>query len=410
MRVLLVEDDSDKLRAVASMLVKIEGLSIDLETVHNTGEAKRRLRENQYDVLILDVFLPASPELAASVSGGIDLLEEINRRSVYKKPREIIGLTAYGEIIESSAGIFSSDLWSLIQFDASSDAWRLQIERKLRYLHLAAQAHDVPAYESELCIVTALPEPELTAVLRLPWGWKLLDLQRDGTQYHEGWYPKDTGTRRVVAACSPHMGMTAAAVLATKMIYSFTPRYLSMVGITAGMRGVCALGDVIAGDPCWDWGSGKYGVKDSKPRFEPAPIQIGLSSYVRGRLGTMARDQAFWDSVRNGWPGEPSDTVLRMLIGPFASGAAVLSDSDVTEGVKLQQRKLLAIDMEAYGILAAANEAPLPQPSGFVLKSVVDFADREKSDARQSYAAYTSVMALKFCGGYPVDEEREGNH
>ena len=157
MRVLLVEDDSDKLRAVASMLVKIEGLSIDLETVHNTGEAKRRLRENQYDVLILDVFLPASPELAASVSGGIDLLEEINRRSVYKKPREIIGLTAYGEIIESSAGIFSSDLWSLIQFDASSDAWRLQIERKLRYLHLAAQAHDVPAYESELCIVTALP-------------------------------------------------------------------------------------------------------------------------------------------------------------------------------------------------------------------------------------------------------------
>ena len=90
------------------MLVKIEGLSIDLETVHNTGEAKRRLREDQYDVLILDVFLPASPELAASVSGGIDLLEEINRRSVYKKPREIIGLTAYGEIIESSAGIFSA--------------------------------------------------------------------------------------------------------------------------------------------------------------------------------------------------------------------------------------------------------------------------------------------------------------
>ena len=172
----------------------------------------------------------------------------------------------------------------------------------------------------------------MTAVLRLPWGWKLLDLQRDGTQYHEGWYPKDTGTRRVVGV-SPHMGMTAAAVLATKMIYSFTPRYLSMVGITAGMRGVCALGDVIAGDPCWDWGSGKYGVRDSKPRFEPAPIQIGLSSYVRGRLGTMARDQAFWDSVRNGWPGEPSDTVLRMLIGPFASSAAVLSDSDVTEGV-----------------------------------------------------------------------------
>ena len=113
------------------------------------------------------------------------------------------------------------------------------------------------------------------------------------------------------------------------------------------MRGLRAR-SVIAGDPCWDWGSGKYGVKDSKPRFEPAPIQIGLSSYVRGRFGKMARDQAFWDSVRNGWPGEPSDTVLRMLIGPFASGAAVLSDSDVTRGGRAPTAKIAG---DRYGSL-----------------------------------------------------------
>ena len=58
MKILLVEDDSDKLRVVASMLGKISGLQIDLETAQNAAEAKRKLKEYQYDVMILDVFLP----------------------------------------------------------------------------------------------------------------------------------------------------------------------------------------------------------------------------------------------------------------------------------------------------------------------------------------------------------------
>jgi nucleoside phosphorylase len=271
----------------------------------------------------------------------------------------------------------------------------LQIERKLRYLQLAAQARHMPDFDVGLCVITALSDPELAAVLRLPWGWQQLDIERDGTQYHEGSYPAGDGNRRVVAACSPQIGMTAAAVLATKMIYNFTPRYLAMVGIAAGMRGSCSLGDVIAGDPCWDWGSGKYSILEGESKFEAAPVQIGLNSFIRGRLGSMARDQLLWDSIRNGWQGARPDTVLKMHIGPFASGAAVLSDGAVTLGIRAQQRKLLAIDMEAYGVLAAANEAPLPQPGAFVLKGVVDFADKEKSDSYQAYASYTSAMALK---------------
>ena len=51
------------------------------------------------------------------------------------------------------------------------------------------------------------------------------------------------GERRVLAAHAPQMGMTAAAILATKMIHTFSPRYLAMVGICAGIRDTCNIGD-----------------------------------------------------------------------------------------------------------------------------------------------------------------------
>ena len=63
--------------------------------------------------------------------------------------------------------------------------------------------------------------------------------------------------------------------------------------------------------------------------------------------------------------------------------------------LKSQHRKLTGIDMETYGVYSAADEAPLPQPSVFALKSVCDFADERKNDDFQAYAAYTSAEA---CG------------
>ena len=62
--------------------------------------------------------------------------------------------------------------------------------------------------------------------------------------------------------------------------------------------------------------------------------------------------------------------------------------------IKTQNRKLLAVDMEAYGVASAATELPEPQPDFLMLKGVSDFADEEKNDAYREYAAYMSVQVL----------------
>jgi len=232
-------------------------------------------------------------------------------------------------------------------------------------------------------------------VLRLPWDWESFEVPGDSAPYKRGKYKKGNETRTVVAASAPRMGMPAACVLAEKMIFNFHPRYLAMAGITAGIHDMCELGDVIAADPSWDWGSGKWVIRKNEPVFLPAPHQLGVNSFIRGKLSAMAQDHSLWDQIRHDWQGTKPNTNLALRLGPLASGASVLAAQKQADSIKMQHRKVLGIDMEAYAIFMAADEAPLPQPKAFVLKGVCDFADHEKNDTYQLYAAYTSASALR---------------
>ena len=395
MKVLVVEDDAEKLQMVAEMLHAIDDGSIEIETAHNAAQAKKELLATQFDVMILDVLLPASAEMRATPTGGTDLLRAIERNVRYKKPREIIGLTAYTDLVAQVGSNFTSQLWTLIHFDRTSDAWAKQIARKIRYLLSAGKTASAIEYGCDLCVLTALYDPELKALLRLPWNWKELDRECDASQYWVGQYQKDGETRKVIAASATKMGMPAAASLSMKMILTFHPKYLCMVGIAAGIRGNCSLGDVLVADPCWDWGSGKFKEDHGITTFEAAPDQFALEAFAKSRLKALSQNHAELEQIRSNWPGEPIETVLQMHVGPLASGASVLSDAEHAAIIKKQHRKLVGIDMEAFGVFAAADEAPLPRPIPFVIKSVVDFADKHKEDSHQAYAAYTSVSVLR---------------
>jgi len=250
-------------------------------------------------------------------------------------------------------------------------------------------------YGSDLCIITALEVPEQSAILDLPWGWEFIEIGNEVATFRSGWFEVDGHRKRVIAACANRMGMTSAAILAMKAIYCFRPRYLAMTGIAAGIKGECDLGDVVVGDPTWDYGSGKWASRGSKRVFEMAPRQIPLPASLRSRFERFAQDRSTLDRIQQEWRGAMPDSKLKMLLGPMASGAAVRADGDAQREVRAQHRKAVAIEMEAFGVMAAAHDAPLPEVKAFVMKSICDFADGEKSDNYQAYAAYTSASALR---------------
>lgn len=60
----------------------------------------------------------------------------------------------------------------------------------------------------------------------------------DAQKYYETSFERDGKRLKVVTARQSEMGMTAAGVLTTKMIATFRPKYVIMVGIAAGIASV----------------------------------------------------------------------------------------------------------------------------------------------------------------------------
>jgi len=400
LRMLIVEDDTDKRQRLTQALRDIEGFDLGEGVDHalDVYTAKRLLAKTAYDVLILDIALPPRTDEAIREDAGLELLRDLNSRpKQYRMPTHIIGVTGYPDIYERGAAQFASYLLTLVHYDPSSSEWEHALQSRVRHIAsaLSAKLEAPPDYGSDLAIVCALYSPELTAVLKLPWNWEQIQQPNDHTIYWRGRYKGENGERTVHAANSARMGMPATAVLATKMIAAFRPRYLAMPGISAGVRKRVELGDIVVADPCWDWGSGKWTIRNDELTFEAAPHQMKLDVEMRDKLNEMSRDKRLLAEIRGAWLGPRPDHDLKMHVGPMASGASVLADKLTSERVLKQHRQLLAIEMEAYGLLTAAEESNKPRPKALVLKAIVDFADGKKNDRYQAYAAFVSAQMLQ---------------
>jgi len=168
-----------------------------------------------------------------------------------------------------------------------------------------------------------------------------------------------------------------------------------MPGIAAGVRGRCKIGDVLAAEMCWDYGSGKFEMVAGKPSFSVAPHYLPLDVAVASQIKMLAKRGEKMGWIRDQWPGPKPDEAIQIRLGPIASGAAVVADEVKVKEIESQHRKLVGVDMEAYSVFYVAAEAPSPRPLPIVLKGVSDFADSEKGDSYQSYAAHNSAQTLR---------------
>ena len=183
-------------------------------------------------------------------------------------------------------------------------------------------------------------------------------------------------------------------MLTSKIIAQFRPRFVAMVGICAGRYGKVSLGDVVVANPSWDWGSGKIDTKDDEPIFKPSPHQVELDIDLWEQLKDICRNPELLARIKSAARMKRPETELRAHFGPLASGASVVANKDTFEGLLSQHRDLLGIEMEAYGVVTACNGLGRPRPTPLIMKAVCDYADKDKSDDFQEYAAYTSAALL----------------
>lgn len=272
--------------------------------------------------------------------------------------------------------------------------------RELSGLELATSG-EADLFDYDVAIICALEHPELTAVFAAFNGetsWASVGDSRMSHVYRATELSTTSGaTLRVVATTASSMGLTAAAIATTQTIFQFRPRLVLMVGIAAGTRSVDKrFGDVLVADPSVDYNSGKVAVANGIREFLPDPYPIGLNARLRCVLQKYRRPQAVFEEIRAKWGAALPTGPNRLHIGPLGAADQVLDDESRILEIQKNWRKLIGVEMEAYGVYRACHEAPEPKPRFVSMKSVCDFA-AEKSDSWQDYAAYfAACFALHF--------------
>ncbi|WP_115552831.1 hypothetical protein [Xanthomonas arboricola] len=392
MKILIVDDEYDKIADIIAV-VRQAVPAIECEHVTTAVEARDRVSKYEYDFMVVDLNLPSVLGEPPSANGGIELVRMLLLDSRCKIPNAIEFLTGKDDGLEESSQAVDSVGGRLTRYISDANDWkkilRGRVEMAMRQRARARPRVDV-------AIIAALRDVELEAVLSLPYGWKSVAYPEDSVTYYLGSFKANGRLINVAAAAAMRKGMASSAALASRMLSTFRPSLVVMPGICAGMVGKTRFGDIVVADPAWDWGSGKRVSDEDGRRFLLSPHQTPLHPSLRRIVLELTSDHEVAKRISAGWEGESPEGKLGTYIGPFASGASVLADGETMREIKLHQnRDVLGVDMEAYAVMDAVSYSAGPHEARAIsIKSVCDFADGEKGDKWQRYAAYTSASFM----------------
>ena len=229
------------------------------------------------------------------------------------------------------------------------------------------------------------------AAVTLFHDWKPITIPGDERIYDAAEFDRDGKTYKIICAKQDKMGMTSAAVTTMKIIEQFRPKYVIMVGIAAGIalddESNQMYGDVLVADIVWDYSSGKYVSPDDAeivfgdigflPRYNHEAIPDVIIPYIKKAIASPENE-------------------CHVHLGPMACGTTVVANHKLIEKrIHSQMKNTVGLDMESYAIVYACNQASEPKPIPIIIKSICDFADNEKGDDYQRFAAYTSCEFAK---------------
>lgn len=404
MKILVVDDDNNKAESIRNVILQEKIGKSDIRIVASITDAVSELMKEKYNLMILDMMLPDTFGSTLRQNGGLELLEVIEKNEKLIPPAMAVILTAHENLIQQFQEVIKKVPFDVVCYNSSSDEWRQKICKQVRY---QIRCEDAPEekrqYKYDLAILTAVPV-EKEAVYRLADKWDRICVDGDSTVYWGTEWVKQKKTCKVVWTCLPQMGMVAAATAASKLIFNFIPRYMIMPGIAAGIKAEYEYGDLIIPKEVKDYCSGKYTTPDKVSKsitsnplkyFVPSSSSLPTDPFIFNKMVDSYQDELI--RIHSRWPFYEKYKIPHIRTGYIASGDSVIQNSVIVDiMIKNHLKNADGIDMEAYGMYYAASQAIKPQPICVCMKAVSDFANREKSDEHQPYAAYVSANFMKY--------------
>ncbi|PAX78533.1 response regulator [Citrobacter sp. TSA-1] len=132
-KILIVDDEYFKPKAISELALKLD-VKIIIHHATTAHDARLKLREEQYDLLLIDIDLPEAMGASPTSLGGMSLFDIIVLDPMAKIPLDIIFITEKEDSIELYNYEAAKRGTSLCKFDNQNDTWKLFITGKLNLM------------------------------------------------------------------------------------------------------------------------------------------------------------------------------------------------------------------------------------------------------------------------------------
>jgi len=246
-------------------------------------------------------------------------------------------------------------------------------------------------------IVVAL-KVELDAVLSQCSHFKKeVHESEDNLTYHVGCIHSKAGEYKIAVTLLPTVGNVSAAVATKDLLARYSPSYVIMIGIAGGASPKSQnLGDVLVSEEVLYYELAKVKSDAYEMRTKTLPANPKLLDRARNFGDTT------WNLSIQTAPPRPLPRASAAHIGPIASGEKVVANSEFLSQLLRANSKIIGVEMESWGVVSATHSAP--NMLGFLgIRGISDFADSQKSDNWQRYAAESAASwAIRFLESGPV--------
>lgn len=423
MRILIIDDTKDKRERIAQLVLNsLKDSFTIIEEADTYEKALSKLQANYYDLVILDLLLPATDGTLGPDSSKA-LIKLVTSPSALVPPMHIIGLTAYEKVAEEERIFFDEHLLSLEFYSAENAVWADKIAARVAYLvnaeRASAQFH-AQNFDFDVFVLAARHQNEFVPI-------KTGLFKKSVTGKHPLW--KDDITTgyielpngrslRAALCCVNEMGMAPTAALAAHAISVFRPRLIAMVGMCCGFGDdQCSsprkLVDVIVAREVSCWEEGKYEDSKNKNEFKNRAKTRMVDDLIRNdveriveqtdatlgpALRRFAKSKAF-NAVKTHFNTKSDKKIVRdvpeVKYSSIVSGSSVIADSKVIAEILSRHPNAIGLDMELFGLYTAVERTYGKRPSVIGVKGVADFGEYNKDDAAQVAASTAAIEVFK---------------
>lgn len=402
-RILIMDDSDEKISRIRSVLTNnclVDASNID--EAHSLNSGRKKLSENYYDLLILDLVLPINDKEEITPGKSETFINELYTFRRLKKPNFVIGLSQYENKVQDNMQSFEDKLWKLIPYDLSSCDWEQLLLSAVNII-LSTKSQILESIKNknkfDFGIICALSEEFEQMKVASGLEWDILRIDNVPIDFFKAELHTELGnTIRIVAGRNNMPGMQATSVMASCMFSVFDVETIFMTGICAGFKkddnDNIDFGDIFIAESEYDYGSGRLCSSDDGSILKPNPKSLECSFEIKGQINTFIEEkhpeyrlEAALQSVNlNITKKSP-----QVLFAPGACGSYVVTDKSFMNNLIATNRKLKGLDMEGYGLYMAAH---LLNRKALLIKSVSDFADSNKGDTYHQMCSYSSAWFL----------------